>query len=212
MEKFKNKNLRASSKNWISRQSSDAYARLAKKEGYRSRSAFKLIDINKKFNFLKNNLNIIDLGSSPGGWSQVISKVNKNGKNLSVDILQMEKINNISFFKKDFNDSDFLKFADDFFNNSKVDLVLSDMAVNTTGNRDLDAFKTNSLALEVVSLSKNVLKNKSFLLLKFFTGRDDDLLIKGVKDFFEKIIRIKPDSSRKDSREMYLLCKNLKTV
>lgn len=212
MEKFKNKNLRASSKNWISRQSSDPYARLAKKEGYRSRSAFKLIDINKKFNFLKNNLNIIDLGSSPGGWSQVISKVNKNGKNLSVDILQMEKINNISFFKKDFNDSDFLKFADDFFNNSKVDLVLSDMAVNTTGNRDLDAFKTNSLALEVVSLSKNVLKNKSFLLLKFFTGRDDDLLIKGVKDFFEKIIRIKPDSSRKDSREMYLLCKNLKTV
>ena len=212
MEKFKNKNLRASSKNWISRQSSDPYARLAKKEGYRSRSAFKLIDINKKFNFLKNNLNIIDLGSSPGGWSQVISKVNKNGKNLSVDILQMEKINNISFFKKDFNDSDFLKFADDFFNNSKVDLVLSDMAVNTTGNRDLDAFKTNSLALEVVSLSKNVLKNKSFLLLKFFTGRDDDLLIKEVKDFFEKIIRIKPDSSRKDSREMYLLCKNLKTV
>ena len=212
MEKFKNKNLRASSKNWISRQSSDPYARLAKKEGYRSRSAFKLIDINKKFNFLKNNLNIIDLGSSPGGWSQVISKVNKNGKNLSVDILQMEKINNIYFFKKDFNDSDFLKFADDFFNNSKVDLVLSDMAVNTTGNRDLDAFKTNSLALEVVSLSKNVLKNKSFLLLKFFTGRDDDLLIKGVKDFFEKIIRIKPDSSRKDSREMYLLCKNLKTV
>jgi cell division protein FtsJ len=212
LEKFKNKNLRASSKNWISRQSSDPYARLAKKEGYRSRSAFKLIDINKKFNFLKNNLNIIDLGSSPGGWSQVISKVNKNGKNLSVDILQMEKINNISFFKKNFNDSDFLKFADDFFNNSKVDLVLSDMAVNTTGNRDLDAFKTNSLALEVVSLSKNVLKNKSFLLLKFFTGRDDDLLIKRVKDFFEKIIRIKPDSSRKDSREMYLLCKNLKTV
>jgi cell division protein FtsJ len=212
LEKFKNKNLRASSKNWISRQSSDPYARLAKKEGYRSRSAFKLIDINKKFNFLKNNLNIIDLGSSPGGWSQVISKVNKNGKNLSIDILQMEKINNISFFKKNFNDSDFLKFADDFFNNSKVDLVLSDMAVNTTGNRDLDAFKTNSLALEVVSLSKNVLKNKSFLLLKFFTGRDDDLLIKGVKDFFEKIIRIKPDSSRKDSREMYLLCKNLKTV
>lgn len=212
MEKFKNKNLRASSKNWISRQSSDPYSRLAKKEGYRSRSAFKLIDINKKFNFLKNNLNIMDLGSSPGGWSQVISNVNKNGKNLSVDILQMEKIKNIFFFKKDFNDVDFLKFVDDFFNNSKVDLVLSDMAVNTTGNRDLDAFKTNSLALEVVNLSKNVLKNKSYLLLKFFTGRDDDILIKAVKDLFEKTIRIKPDSSRKDSREMYLLCKNLKTV
>ena len=212
MEKFKNKNLRSSSKNWISRQSSDPYARLAKREGYRSRSAFKLIEINKKFNFLKNNLNIIDLGSSPGGWSQVISNVNKNGKNLSVDILQMEKINNISFIKKDFNDGDFLKFTDDFFNNSKVDLVLSDMAANTTGNRDLDAFKTNSLALEVINLSKNVLKKQSYLLLKFFTGKDDQLLIIGVTDLFEKIIRIKPDSSRKDSREMYLLCKNLKTV
>ena len=212
MEKFKNKNLRSSSKNWISRQSSDPYARLAKREGYRSRSAFKLIEINKKFNFLKNNLNIIDLGSSPGGWSQVISNINKNGKNLSVDILQMEKINNISFIKKDFNDGDFLKFTDDFFNNSKVDLVLSDMAANTTGNRDLDAFKTNSLALEVINLSKNVLKKQSYLLLKFFTGKDDQLLIIGVADLFEKIIRIKPDSSRKDSREMYLLCKNLKTV
>ena len=212
MEKFKNKNLRSSSKNWISRQSSDPYAQLAKREGYRSRSAFKLIEINKKFNFLKNNLNIIDLGSSPGGWSQVISNINKNGKNLSVDILQMEKINNISFIKKDFNDGDFLKFTDDFFNNSKVDLVLSDMAANTTGNRDLDAFKTNSLALEVINLSKNVLKKQSYLLLKFFTGKDDQLLIIGVTDLFEKIIRIKPDSSRKDSREMYLLCKNLKTV
>jgi len=212
LEKFKNKNLKASSKNWISRQSSDQYARLAKKKGYRSRSAFKLIEINKKFNFLKNNLNIIDLGSAPGGWSQVISNINKNGKNLSVDILQMEKINNISFFKKDFSDDNFLKFVDDFFNTSKVDLVFSDMAVNTTGNRDLDAFKTNSLALEVVNLSKNVLKNQSYLLLKFFTGKDDELLIKSVKDLFEKITRIKPDSSRKDSREMYLLCKNLKII
>jgi cell division protein FtsJ len=212
LEKFKNKNLKASSKNWISRQSSDQYARLAKKEGYRSRSAFKLIEINKKFNFLKNNLNIIDLGSAPGGWSQVISNINKYGKNLSVDILQMKNINNISFFKKDFNDSNFLKFVNDFFNASKIDLVFSDMAVNTTGNRDLDAFKTNSLALEAVNLSKNVLKNQSYLLLKFFTGKDDEVLIKSVKDLFEKITRIKPDSSRKDSREMYLLCKNLKTI
>ena len=95
MEKFKNKNLKAGSKNWISRQSSDFYTKLAKKQGYRSRSAFKLIEINKKFNFLRNNLSIIDLGSSPGGWSQVISNINKDGKNLSVDILPMKKINNI---------------------------------------------------------------------------------------------------------------------
>ncbi len=108
MKKFKNKNLTASSKNWIARQFSDPYTKLAKQKGYRSRSAFKLIEINDKFKFLKNNLNILDLGSAPGGWSQVCAEINKNGKNLSIDILNMETIDNIFFYKKDFNDSDFL--------------------------------------------------------------------------------------------------------
>ena len=100
MKKFKNKNLTASSKNWITRQFSDPYTKLAKQQGYRSRSAFKLIEINNKFKFLKNNLNIIDLGSAPGGWSQVCSEINKNGKNLSIDILDMDKIDNIFFVRK----------------------------------------------------------------------------------------------------------------
>ncbi len=89
MKKFKNKNLTASSKNWIARQFSDPYTKLAKQKGYRSRSVFKLIEINDKFKFLKNNLNILDLGSAPGGWSQVCAEINKNGKNLSIDILNM---------------------------------------------------------------------------------------------------------------------------
>ena len=134
MKKFKNKNLTASSKNWIARQSSDPYTKLAKQKGYRSRSAFKLIEINKKFKFLKNNLNIVDLGSAPGGWSQVCSEYNKNGKNLSIDILAMDKIDNIFFYKKNFNETDFLDFVNNFFDQNKVDIVLSDMAVNTTGN------------------------------------------------------------------------------
>ena len=212
MKKFKNKKLTASSKNWISRQFSDPYTKLAKLKGYRSRSAFKLIEINKKFKFLKNNLNILDLGCAPGGWSQVCAKINKNGKNLSIDILDMEKINNIFFFKKNFNDSDVFEFINNFFDHNKVDIVLSDIAVNTTGNKDLDAIKTNSIAMEVVNLSKLILKPKSTLLVKIFSGKDEDILIKKAKDSFKNIERIKPDSSRKESREMYLLCKDLKII
>jgi 23S rRNA (uridine2552-2'-O)-methyltransferase len=211
LKKFKNKNLTASSKNWIARQSSDPYNKLAKQQGYRSRSAFKLIEINKKFKFLKNNLNIVDLGSAPGGWSQVCSELNKNGKNLSIDILAMDKIDNIFFYKKDFNETDFLDFVNNFFDQNKVDIVLSDMAVNTTGNKDLDAIKTNSIALDVVNLSRVILKPKSSLLVKIFSGKDENILIKNAKDSFKNIERIKPESSRKESREMYLLCRDLKT-
>jgi 23S rRNA (uridine2552-2'-O)-methyltransferase len=211
LKKFKNKNLTASSKNWIARQSSDPYTKLAKQQGYRSRSAFKLIEINKKFKFLKNNLNIVDLGSAPGGWSQVCSELNKNGKNLSIDILAMDKIDNIFFYNKDFNETDFLDFVNNFFDQNKVDIVLSDMAVNTTGNKNLDAIKTNSIALDVVNLSRVILKPKSSLLVKIFSGKDENILIKNAKDSFKNIERIKPDSSRKESREMYLLCRDLKT-
>jgi 23S rRNA (uridine2552-2'-O)-methyltransferase len=212
MDKIHNKKLKKSSKLWISRQNNDFYVKEAKARGYRSRSAFKLIEINKKFKFLKNNLNIVDLGSAPGGWSQVCSEVNKNGKTLSIDILDMDKIDNVFFYKKDFNETDFFDFVNNFFENNKVDLVLSDMAVNTTGNKDLDAIKTNSIALDVVNLSRVILKPKSSLLVKIFSGKDENILIKNAKDSFKKIERIKPDSSRKESREMYLLCSDLKTI
>jgi 23S rRNA (uridine2552-2'-O)-methyltransferase len=212
MQKIYNKKLKKSSKLWISRQNNDFYVKEAKAKGYRSRSAFKLIEINKKFKFLKNNLNIVDLGSSPGGWSQVCSEINKNGKNLSIDILDMDKIDNIFFYKKDFNELDFFDFVNNFFALNKVDIVLSDMAVNTTGNKDLDAMKTNSIALDVVNLSKVILKPKSSLLVKIFSGKDENILIKNAKDSFKIIERIKPDSSRKESREMYLLCRDLKTI
>jgi len=212
MDKIHNKKLKKSSKLWILRQNNDFYVKEAKARGYRSRSAFKLIEINKKFKFLKNDLNILDLGSAPGGWSQVCSEINKNGKTLSIDILDMDKIDNVFFYKKDFNETDFFDFVNNFFENTKVDLVLSDMAVNTTGNKDLDAIKTNSIALEVVNLSRVILKPKSSLLVKIFSGKDENILIKNAKDSFKNIERIKPDSSRKESREMYLLCSDLKTI
>ena len=212
MDKIHNKKLKKSSKLWILRQNNDFYVKEAKARGYRSRSAFKLIEINKKFKFLKNDLNILDLGSAPGGWSQVCSEINKNGKTLSIDILDMDKIDNVFFYKKDFNEIDFFDFVNNFFENTKVDLVLSDMAVNTTGNKDLDAIKTNSIALDVVNLSRVILRPKSSLLVKIFSGKDENILIKNAKDSFKNIERIKPDSSRKESREMYLLCSDLKTI
>lgn len=212
MDKIHNKKLKKSSKLWISRQNNDFYVKEAKARGYRSRSAFKLIEINNKFKFLKSNLNILDLGSAPGGWSQVCSEINKSGKNLSIDILDMDKIDNIIFYKKDFNEPNFFDFISNFFEQNKVDIVLSDMAVNTTGNKDLDAMKTNSIALDVVNLSRMILKTKSTLLVKIFSGKDEDILIKSAKDLFKSIERIKPDSSRKESREMYLLCRDLKTI
>jgi 23S rRNA (uridine2552-2'-O)-methyltransferase len=212
MDKIHNKKLKKSSKLWISRQNNDFYVKEAKAKGYRSRSAFKLIEINEKFKFLENNLNILDLGSAPGGWSQVCAKINKNGKNLSIDILDMDKVDNIFFYKKDFNDSDFFEFINKFFNHNKVDIVLSDIAVNTTGNKDLDAIKTNSIALDVVNLSKLILRPKSYLLVKIFSGLDENTLVENVKNLFKNIERIKPDSSRKESREMYLLCRDLKII
>jgi 23S rRNA (uridine2552-2'-O)-methyltransferase len=124
----------------------------------------------------------------------------------------METIENIFFYKKNFNDSDFLDFVNEFFKQSKVDIVLSDMAVNTTGNKDLDAIKTNTIALDVVNLSKLILKTKSSLLVKIFSGKDENILIKNAKDLFKDIKRIKPESSRKESREMYLLCRDLKII
>ena len=212
MDKIYNKKLKKSSKLWISRQNKDFYVKEAKARGYRSRSAFKLLEINKKFKFLKNNLNIVDLGSAPGGWSQVCSEINKNGKNLSIDILDMDKIDNIFFYKKDFNEFDFFHFVNNFFHNNKVDVVLSDMAVNTTGNKDLDAIKTNAMALDVIILSKAILKPQSFLLVKIFSGKDENILISNTKNYFKNIERIKPESSRKESREMYLLCRDLKHI
>ena len=124
----------------------------------------------------------------------------------------MDKVDNIFFYKKDFNDPDFFEFINEFFDHNKVDIVLSDMAVNTTGNKDLDAIKTNSTALDVVNLSKLILKPKSSLLVKIFSGMDENILIKNAKNLFKNIDRIKPDSSRKESREMYLLCRDLKIL
>ena len=156
-----------SSKSWIINQHRDQYFKQAKIEGYRSRAAFKLIEINSKFKILKKNTNLLDLGSYPGGWSQVASKKILNGKIVSVDMKEMKPISNVKFFKKDFLQEESQDFIFSYFG-EKIDVIISDMAADTTGNRDLDSIRTNSICLEVLNFSSKILNSKGILVSKIF--------------------------------------------
>ena len=137
------------SKDWLRKQKKDIYFKESKTQGYRSRSAFKLIEMNNKFNFLKKSILLLDLGSSPGGWSQVASKKITNGKILAVDKKSMEKIKNVDFINGDFSDEETRKKIINHFK-LKIDVVLSDMAVNTTGNKSVDSIVTGELCRSAI--------------------------------------------------------------
>ena len=200
-----------SSKNWIINQHRDQYFKQAKIEGYRSRAAFKLIEINSKFKILKKNTNLLDLGSCPGGWSQVASKIILNGKIVSVDMKEMKPIRNVKFVKKDFLQEESQNFIFSYFD-KKIDVIISDMAADTTGNKDLDSIRTNSICLEVLNFSSKILNSKGILVSKIFMGQDFELVKKEAKKKFNKVNFYKPDSSRTNSKETYLHCQGLKTL
>ena len=200
-----------SSKNWIIRQHRDQYFKKAKIEGYRSRAAFKLIEINSKLKILKRNTNLLDLGSYPGGWSQVASKIILNGKILSVDMKEMKPISNVKFVKKDFLQEESQNFIFSYFR-EKIDVITSDMAADTTGNKDLDSIRTNSICLEVLNFSSKILNSKGILVSKIFMGQDFELVKKEAKKKFNKVNFYKPNSSRTNSKETYLHCQGLKTL
>ena len=204
MIKFKKKSLSGSSKRWLQRHHNDNLVSKAKQKGFRSRAVFKLEEIDNKFKFLDKNQNVIDLGSSPGSWSQYLSK--KKFKNiLAVDVIEMDTLEGVYFIKGDFLDDNIQKKIKLKF--SSIDIILSDIAANTTGNKKLDSFKTNTICLDVINFAKNYLSSKGHLLCKFFNGELDKDIIKLSKDYFKLSRIIKPKSSRKDSKEMYLYCK-----
>ena len=196
------------SKNWLRKQKKDLFFNQSKIKGFRSRSAFKLIEMNEKFKFIKKNSLLLDLGSSPGGWSQVASRKITNGKILAVDIKNMEKIDNVKFMKGDFNEDSIYKNIIIFFN-KKVDVVLSDMAVNTTGNKDLDSYRTGELCLKAINLSKEILSKDGIFLSKIFMGSIFKEINAKAEKSFKKVIKYKPLSSKKESKEIYILCKGL---
>ena len=202
------KKLKSGSKNWIKRHIKDRYVQLKRAKGYRSRSAFKLIEIDSKFNILKNNNYILDLGSAPGGWSQVISEKIKKGRILAIDILPMKKINNVDFILGDFLNKNIQSKIMRLCNN-KLDTIVSDMASNTTGNKDLDSIRTSELCINAMEFSKLVLSKNGIFLSKFFMGSTHKEIKEKADEIFKKVIFYKPDSSRKDSREVYIFCKNI---
>ncbi|MDC0426377.1 RlmE family RNA methyltransferase [Pelagibacteraceae bacterium] len=199
------------SRTWVIKQHRDQFFKKSKVLGYRSRAAFKLLEINKKFNFIKKNSNLLDIGSTPGGWSQVASKIITNGKILAVDITSMKKIENVIFFKNDFlNKETQTKILNTF--EKKIDVIISDMAENTTGNKSVDSIRTNNLCSTVIDFSLKTLNEKGTLICKLFMG-EDFLEVKNLaKNNFKKVDFFKPESSRSESKETYIICSILKTL
>ena len=197
------------SKNWINKQRRDIYVRKSKVDGYRARSAYKLIEIDEKFKIFKNGISVIDLGAAPGSWSQYSSKKIKNGRLVSIDLKEMETIDKISQIKGDFTEDKSKEKIRKLFN-SKVDVILSDMAVNTTGIKNIDAIYTGELCIEAMMFSKEILKNKGVFVSKIFMGGTFNEIIVKAKSIFKNIKVFKPKSSRKDSKESFIICKNLR--
>ncbi len=197
------------SKNWINKQKRDTYVRQSKIDGYRSRAAYKLIEIDEKFKIFKNGISVIDLGAAPGSWSQYVSKKIKSGKIVSIDLKEMENINNTIQIKGDFTEENNKSKIKNFFK-SKVDIVLSDMAVNTTGIKSIDSIYTGELSREAMLFSKEVLNNNGKFVSKIFIGSTVKEIIVEAKSIFKEVKVFKPKSSRKESKESFIICKNLR--
>ena len=200
------------SNSWKIKQHRDQFFKKSKTLGYRSRSAFKLIELNTKFKFIKKNTKLLDIGSYPGGWrSQVSSKIISNGRILSIDIKKMDKLENVSFLQCNFLEEGTKEKILKFFS-QKLDVVISDMAANTTGNKSLDCIRTNQLCADVVEFSSKILKPKGVLVSKLFMGEDFLEVKELAKLRFKKVQFFKPEASRNESKETYLHCSVLKTL
>ena len=197
------------SKNWINKQKRDIYVRQSQVDGYRARSAYKLIEIDEKFKIFKNGISVIDLGASPGSWSQYISRTVKSGRLVSIDLKGMEEIENTIQIKGDFTDLESQEKIKALFK-SKVDVVVSDMAVNTTGIKDIDAIYTGELAMEAMNFSKEMLVKEGRFVSKIFLGSSFNEIVALGKKLFNEVKVFKPKSSRKESKESFIICKILR--
>ena len=199
------------SNSWKIKQHRDQFFKKSKTLGYRSRASFKLIELNKKFKFIKKNTNLLDIGSYPGGWSQVASKIITIGKIMAIDIKTMEPIKNVKFLKGDILQNNIKSEVNNYFH-SKLDVILSDMAADTTGSKSLDSIRTNQLCTDIIYFSQNTLKPKGVLVSKLFMGEDFIEVKNLAKSVFQSVNFFKPESSRKESKEIYLHCELLKSL
>ena len=197
------------SKNWIIKQKRDIYVKKSKLEGYRSRAVYKLQEINEKFKLIKNNTLVVDLGAAPGSWSQYISRNFKSSKIISIDLKDIEPIKNLFHIKGDFTEDDQKIKIQNYFG-KKVDLIISDMAVNTTGNKSVDSLVTGELCIEAMDFAVELLNKKGTFISKLFMGASFNEIVALGKKTFNQVDIFKPPSSRKDSKENFIICRNLR--
>ena len=197
------------SKNWINKQRRDTYVRQSKIDGYRARSAYKLIEIDKKFKIFKGDMTVIDIGAAPGSWSQYLLRNFNNLKVISIDLKDIEPITNLFHIKGDFTEERQQMTIQDYFG-KKIDLIISDMAVNTTGNKSVDSLVTGELCIEAMNFSIKLLDQKGSFISKLFMGSSFNEIVALGKKSFKDVDIYKPPSSRKDSKESFIICRNLR--
>jgi len=191
------------SKQWLNRQKKDSFVIKAKQEGYLSRAAFKLIEIENKFKLINNSKNILELGSSPGSWSQVIMKINSKAIITAIDIIEMKfNHSNIKFYKNDFLNIDFKVF------NKKYDLILSDIAPNTTGHKSTDHLRICSYIHDIIDILDLIANRNSSFVTKIWKGTEENSIINKLKNKYNQVSYFKPKSSRKDSSEIFIVAQN----
>ena len=197
------------SKNWVNKQRRDIYVRQSKVDGYRARSAYKLIEINEKFKIFKGGIVVLDIGAAPGSWSQYVSKIVKNGKIISIDLKLMEKIKDTIQIQGDFSDPNTQKKIKENLDKG-ADVVMSDMAANTTGIKNVDSIQTGELCKEAMIFAKDVISSNGFFISKIFMGSTFNEIVALAKKIFKEVKVFKPQSSRKDSKESFIICKKLR--
>ena len=197
------------SKNWVNKQRRDIYVRQSKLEGYRARSAYKLIEIDEKFKIFKGGLSVIDIGAAPGSWSQYAIKSSKGGKLISIDLKKMEPVGNSIQIQGDFTEE---KIQEVIKKNikGKVDVVMSDMAVDTTGIKNIDSIQTGELCKEAMYFAKDQMKENGYFISKIFMGGTFNEIVAEGKKYFKEVKVFKPKSSRKDSKESFIICRKIR--
>ena len=193
------------SKNWVNRQKNDQFVKKAKQLGYINRAAFKLEEIEQKYKIIEHSREILELGSSPGGWTQVILNYNLKTNITCFDLLDM-KMNNqrIAFYREDFLKYNFTNLK------NKFDLVLSDVAPNTTGHQSTDHLRISQLIYEVIDRLEIILKKQGSFIFKIWKGEEEKEIIKILKKIFDKVEYFKPKSSRQESSEIFIISRGFR--
>ena len=199
-----------SNRHWRKSQSEDFFIKDSKRKGYRSRSVYKLSEIDQKYNIFKNVKTAIDIGSCPGGWSEYAIKKIRSGKLLAIDITEMEPIDGVSFIQGNIQDQILQEKLFEEIGNKKFDLIISDMSPNKTGNKVSDQYKFYNIADSILEFSQKGLMSKGMMIMKVFIGHGFEEFKSDLRENFETVKYYKPKSSRKESRETYVIAKNIR--